>query len=124
MTINNLDAFMRSLPDWVILEGCFGNQPSDFRPMDVDGLVERRGICLFLEHKEEFASLKNGQRYTFQTLARQGNTCIVYWTKGKRKRNVIKMVIFQDGEVVEVSNPSMTKLRRRVARWYRKADSR
>lgn len=121
MTIQDFEKFKASLPDWIILDGCFGN--GKIRPTDVDGLVERRGVCLFLEHKGGRASIGKGQDITFTALARQGNTCLVYWTDDDDKKHVIRIVIYHGDERKELASPSLEKLRKCASRWYFKANS-
>lgn len=121
MTIEDFEKFKNSLPDWAILKGCFGD--GKIRPSDVDGLVERRGVCLFLEHKGGRAHLSKGQDFTFQSLARQGNTCLVYWTDDDEKKHVVRIVIYHGDEKTELTSPSLDKLRACAKRWYAKANT-
>lgn len=125
MTIENYDRFKESLPDWAMLKGCWGN--TRIAPTDIDGCVERNGTCLFLEHKGpgkngEIVWPKEGQRLTFLTLARQGNTVIVVCTHGgdhTQPGYVRQMMIFRPGGSTDgIQAATLADLRREVAAWF------
>jgi hypothetical protein len=126
VTIDNLELYVGSLPDWAILEGCFGS--GQIRPTDIDGAVERGGCVLFLEHKGAKATVKTGQRITFEALARSGHAVIAFWTDDEsgdvlRLRKWWKSA--DSGEVVckDVDPASLTDLRATCSRWYAHANS-
>ena len=77
MTIRNAASFSASLPDWAMLKGCFGR--AGINPTDIDGCVERGGMCLFLEHKRSNGTVSIAQDILFAALGRQGNTVLVFW---------------------------------------------
>ena len=114
MTIENLEAYVDSLPDWAILDGCFGN--TMIKPSDIDGVIERNGNCLFLEHKRRGVPLKEGQRRLFQALARQGNTVIVYWESD----DVITRIVLMTCNGVETRGPAESSLEilRSIVEWW------
>jgi hypothetical protein len=123
VTIQNQTAFLGSLPDWSILDGCFGN--TQIHPTDVDGCVERKGVCLFLEAKKTGVGLGQGQLGVFKALVRQGNTVIVFWGSGLNRAadaNVTHMVIFSQQGNRPFVPADLDDLRDAVAAWYRKAD--
>lgn len=117
MTIRNIDRFVESIQDWAILDGCFGK--TRIRPSDIDGFVERRGTCLFLEGKGLDAPLTQGQAIGYLTLARQGNTVIVFWGKGKA---IARMRVITRGDPGVVQPATLNDLRRAVATWYQNAN--
>jgi len=119
MTIRNVDKFVDSIRDWAILDGCFG--PTRIRPSDIDGFVERRGACLFLEGKGPTAPLTTGQAIAFATLAKQGNTVIVFWGKDHA---ISKMRIITQSDPGIVKPSSLEGLRTAVKAWYENANRR
>jgi len=120
MTIQDFERFKASLPDWAILDGCFAGK---IRPTDVDGLVERRGVCLFLEHKGGHGEVGKGQDITFTSLARQGNTCVVYWTDDEEKKNVVRILVYHGNEKKIIDSPSLAKLRECAKHWFSMANT-
>lgn len=120
MTIRDIDKFIDSLQDWAILDGCFGQ--TRIKPSDIDGFVERRGRCLFLEGKGLTASLPTGQAIAFSTLAKQGNTVIVFW--GKDHEISRMQVMTQSDPSGTVKPSSLEGLRGAVKAWYEEANRR
>ena len=119
MTIRNIEKFIDSIQDWAILDGCFGQ--TRIRPSDIDGFVERRGTCLFLEGKGQDVPLTTGQAIAFSTLAKQGNTVIVFWGKD---RDISKMRIITRSDPGVVKSCSLDDLRSAVKTWYEEANRR
>lgn len=120
MTIHDLERYVGSLPDWAILEGCFGS--GQIRPTDIDGAVERFGCVLFLEHKGEKAIVKVGQRITFEALARSGHAVIAFWTDDE-SGDVLRLRKWWKGVTTDVNPASLDDLRASCARWYSHANS-
>ena len=118
MTIHDLDKFIAAIQDWAILDGCFGT--SKIKPSDIDGFVERNGVCLFLEAKGPEAFLTAGQAIAFTALARQGNTVVIFWGKD---RDVHKMRVITADDPGTVKAATLQDLRNVVADWYNKASS-
>ena len=118
MTIRNVEKFVDSIQDWAILDGCFGS--TRIKPSDIDGFVERCGVCLFLEGKGIDAPLTTGQAIAFLTLAKQGNTVIVFWG---RDRDIRRMRVIRPGDPGVVKEASLQDLRTEVAAWYLKANT-
>lgn len=119
MTIRNIDKFVDSIQDWAILDGCFGQ--TRIRPSDIDGFVERRGVCLFLEGKGTDAHLTTGQAIAFSSLAKQGNTVIVFWGKD---RAISRMRVIKQRDPGIVKPSSLEDLRSAVKSWYEEANQR
>uniref|UniRef100_A0A6M3II69 Putative single-stranded DNA-binding protein n=1 Tax=viral metagenome TaxID=1070528 RepID=A0A6M3II69_9ZZZZ len=118
MTINDLDKFIASLPDWAILNGCFGD--TKIRPTDIDGMVERNGKCLFLEHKGRRASLSKAQARAFRSLAEQGNTVITFWSEGE---DVQRFRVDYRGGFKMFDPATLDDLRDIVSRWFSSVNS-
>ena len=116
MTIRNIEKFVASIQDWAILDGCFGS--TKIRPSDIDGFVERRGVCLFLEGKGIGVPLTTGQAIGYGTLAKQGNTVIVFWGKDQQ---IAKMRVITPTDPGTVVPASLQDLRDAVSRWYQDA---
>lgn len=56
--------------------------PTIIEPMDLDGVVERRGYFLVFETKEDGAPIKDGQRITLEAFVKTGKvTVFVLWGK-------------------------------------------
>lgn len=119
MTINDLDAFVHSLPDWSILNGCFGT--TRIRPTDIDGCVERRGTCLFLEHKGPGGKVGGAQDGLFRALAAQGNAVIVYWT-GTSLEDVTDVRVYWKDTVYNRA-ADLESFKGLVTRWFLRANS-
>lgn len=120
MTIRNMEKFVESLPDWAILNGCWGM--TTISPTDIDGCVERNGLCLYLEHKQLGAHIGKGQHGVFQTWAKQGSTVIVYWT-GEGLEDVRQIRIYTRGDLnPKTWDADLGELRRAAHRWFQIAD--
>lgn len=102
--------------DWAILKGCFGD--TNVQVADIDGVVERHGWVLVLEHKGFGVPLKKGQEITYRALAAQGNAVIIFdstialWGK---------ITVFW-GKREEEYQGSLAKLRELVSAWWAMAD--
>lgn len=85
MTIRNVGAYLKSLWDWGLLNGCFGS--TRIKPTDIDGMVERNGQFLILEGKPgtngaalDCRPIGDGQRILFDALQKTGLfTVLVIW---------------------------------------------
>lgn len=119
MTIRDINKFVSALQDWSILDGCFG--ATRITPSDIDGFVERNGVCLFLEGKGHDAYLTNGQAIAFKSLAAQGNTVIVFWG---RDQDIRKMRVITKDNPGTVQPATLDDLRWAVSEWYDSANKR
>ena len=120
MTIRDKDAFMRGLWDWKVLDGCFGD--THIRPMDVDGLIERRRHFLFLEAKPAGGTLTKGQEITLTELSLQPRTCCVVFYGDPQEETVERITVFTRGEARDQADASLDGLRTFVSLWYAWAD--
>jgi hypothetical protein len=119
MTIRDLAKFVESLPDWAMLRGCFGGF---IDPTDIDGCVERGGICLFLEHKLPGVPLKRAQEIAFNALAAQGNSVIVFWGQSPDGSDINRIRLFHDGLNREKWDASLEDVRNTACWWFKRAD--
>lgn len=74
----------KQLPDWGMLDGCFGN--TNVTPSDWDGYVRQNGRFLFLEKKFTYGIIERAQMMAIETAVAQGNSVIAIWcerTDGK-----------------------------------------
>ena len=76
-TINHPSTFFRSpsagfdgVFDWSWTDGCFGD--TRIRPMDFDGVVERKGQFIIFETKGVGVPIPKGQLYTLESIHRLG----------------------------------------------------
>lgn len=118
MTISNIAEFVASLPDWAALTGCFSGHVA---PSDIDGVVERRGRCLFLEHKRPGVAIREGQLRLFRCLAGRGDTVIVIWSARADLADTSRMLVLPTpGRVVPAT---LGDVRRVATAWYAEADN-
>lgn len=120
MTIDNPRTYVDTLPDWSMLDGCFDGL---IRPMDIDGMVEHRGMFLILEQKTGLAQVKQGQSIAFMAFTKQqsGNVVIAF---GARDRDIFWIHRYVNGKVQVARDPSLEVLRRCCSLWFRFAHER
>jgi len=113
MTINNIKAFIASLWDWSVLDGCFGS-PS-MRPTDIDGIIEASGHFLMIETKSPGKEIPEGQRIMFDKLMENTEnnhfTVLLAWG---RPGLPVKMQKWPD----EPYKVDLGEMRRFVKNWY------
>lgn len=111
------------LPNWGMLEGCFG--ATRIRPSDIDGVVDRNGQFLVLESKRVGAEVRQGQHILFQSLAATGLFTILVFFGDSVKCEVNSIRSYSPGVGYQHDAPcDLDGLRRRVAAWFAAADSR
>lgn len=119
-TIRRPETFSQKAPagfdgvfDWSWTDGCFGQ--TRIKPMDLDGMVERKGNFLVFETKDEGVEVPDGQMYTLKALYATGHFTIIF-VYGKR-----------DPQHIEVWHPAIRgarqyegrdKAREVVSRWF------
>lgn len=128
--INDVEAMMRTVVDWSVLDGAMGDGPGRY-PGDIDGIRERKGSFIFFEKKFERAPLKSGQRIMFEALWNDGNnkTIVIInghelnpdrievWSPASPQTNNAKRVyVFQSATVDLLRAIAMV--------WYQAADAR
>jgi len=118
MSIQNLNAFINSMWDWAVLDGCFGT--TKIRPTDIDGLVERNGRFLLLEAKGVGKLVGRGQQKVFDQLQRTGVfTIIIVWgDPGKPNR----IALLTRHGTKHYERATIATLRMIVSNWYQWAD--
>jgi len=110
--------------DWSWTKGCFSN--NNITPMDIDGMVERRGHFLVFETKGVGVPVPKGQLFTFESLYATGNFTIIF-IEGKNSPERAKVWCesgFENG--LKMNNHSGTdaeKLSMFVKKWYNYANS-
>lgn len=114
MTINSAEKFVKSLWDWGVLDGCFGE--TKIKPTDIDGFVERNGRFLLFETKGEGVPLTKGQKITFDKLNQTGKfTIIVIWGD---PGNPVRMKVMH-GWYEDEFDADIEVLRDWVSRWFK-----
>ena len=122
-TIKCPETFVRSAPagfdgifDWSWTEGCFNAKT---RPMDFDGVVERKGNFLIFETKDLDVPLPAGQRYTLQAAHRLGCMTIML-IHGKKLPE--RGEIWLPGQKTIETFEGVDEARAVVAWWFKQAD--
>lgn len=121
MTVNNLERYLESMVDWIILRDCFGKT---IEPSDIDGWVERRGLSLFLEHKLAGADTTDAQDMGHRSLAAQGNTVIVFWTGKAGRHDVTHIRIHRPEGTMGRRVATLADLRETARAWFEKVERR
>lgn len=122
-TIYNPQKFFESPPaqfdgtfDWSWTKGCFGD--TKITPMDLDGIVERKGKFLVFETKNIGIEIPTGQLITLQQLVRTRLfTVMIIW--GKKSPEKIK-VLFHNGSTREYHG--IDEARNIVTKWFKWAN--
>jgi hypothetical protein len=122
MTIENVRAYMDGVWDWGVLDGCFG--ATKIKPMDVDGLIERKGKFLMLEAKAPGVAVPQGQQILHEAWVKRGDSVLVVWgqkNQPERMQLFSPRHPFPDGMVYE--NADVRKFVEVVAAWFAWADT-
>jgi hypothetical protein len=124
-TIKNPDSFLNSpsagfdgVFDWSWTDGCFG--AGKIKPMDFDGVVERRGNFLLFETKNMDVSIPKGQLYTLQAAHALGCFTIML-IHGKTSPE--RMEIWFPGCDIKQHLIGKEAARQKVGGWYAWADA-
>ena len=111
--------FCKTLWDWSVLDGCFGN--TRIRPQDVDGEVERNGLFLVLETKGCGVPVMDPQMRALQAkTATEFFTVIVIWG---RKGEPVRLQWITDADNVLVDDCNLETLCAWVKHWFEFADA-
>lgn len=105
--------------DWSWTDGCFGD--TRISPMDLDGVVERRGQFLVFETKNVGAQVPQGQLYTLQRLHSLGHFTIMIIHGKSRLERSVGWYPLPCTQRVELHGPD--DARAFVAKWYRWANA-
>jgi hypothetical protein len=108
----------KTLPDWAMLNGCFG--ATRVSACDVDGLVYQNSRCLFLEKKFPAGFINEPQMRQITSLVYQGNSYIVFWCEQPDGSDISSMRVFGvDGYHCNARTASNLKgLRDAVKTWW------
>lgn len=111
--------------DWSWTDGCLGEK--NIKPMDFDGVVERKGNFLLFETKGIGVPIPKGQMYTIESAYRLGCFTVMF-IEGKEKPEKIKAWCqpgFMNGkksknhsDVTDIENAKTF-----VKAWYQYADN-
>jgi hypothetical protein len=125
-TIKYPDKFLKSpsasfdgVFDWSWTEGCFGE--TRITPMDLDGVIERKGKFLIFETKDIGVPIPKGQMYTFEALYRL-NVFTILFIAGKTHPEKL-MAWFQPGlhngrKEIKHTDITLEYIRYVVESWY------
>lgn len=123
-TIKHPDTFRRAAPagfdgvfDWSWTQGCFG--AGKITPMDLDGVIERKGQFLIFETKDVGVQIPQGQLYTLQALHRLGFFTIMI-IHGKMRPEVAHC--WYPACSAKITLQGLEAARKFVSRWYEWAD--
>jgi len=118
MTINNREAYLDSIWDWGVFDGCFGGK---IRITDIDGAIERRGNTLILETKGFGVKTNTGQTIMFNSWRATGRfTILIVW--GDPGKPIAFQIQGRD-YVSPVMSCDIEKLTKLVSEWYKQANS-
>lgn len=114
MTINDPVAFVSTLWDWAILDGCFGT--TRIKPTDIDGFVERHGYFMVIETKRPGVAIPYGQHLTFEALRKLNKfwIFIVWGYPGKPE----KIQLYSPKGITSVMDCDVAFLRHAVTMWF------
>lgn len=130
-TINYPDTFDKAKPagfdgvfDWSWTQGCFG--AGNITPMDIDGMVERKGNFIVFETKGINVPVPPGQLYTLESLYRL-NVFTIVFVAGKERPEALKVWHAKgfrgQKKMSEFVDCSIGQCRAFVSKWYEFADS-
>lgn len=126
------DAFAAATPagfdgvfDWDFLKPAF--EPTEIMPMDIDGIVERRGKFLLFETKAPGKAIPQGQRITLKALIMLGqgkiHLMVLY---GKTSGEIVGMEewYYQNGNVaITECDCDSAYVLQRARNWFQYANT-
>jgi hypothetical protein len=83
---------VKNLPDWSMLDGCFGK--TTVGGSDVDGVIYQNGRCLFLEKKFPRGIIEQPQIRMINALVNQGNSYIAIWCEARDGSDIASMRVW------------------------------
>lgn len=89
---NDNGCYLDQLPDWAMLDGCFGK--TRVKASDIDGVVYQNGRFLFLEKKFPLGYVDQPQMRAIRTLVEKGYSWIVFWCERSDGRDISMMRVF------------------------------
>ena len=123
-TINYPSTFLRSpsagfdgIFDWSWTDGCFGD--TRIKPMDFDGVVERKGQFIIFETKDVGVPIPKGQLYTLEAIHRLGCFTVVL-IYGKKKPETAE--VWYPGRPTRRPVVGIDRIKDIVRKWYAYAD--
>jgi len=109
--------------DWSWLEGCFGD--TKIMPMDIDGIIERKGHFLVFETKEKGKPIPQGQKILLRALYDTGcfTICILWGKECPEEAFFMFSKKFSRQGQFWIKNDTREQLREKVNIWYNLANS-
>lgn len=108
--------------DWSFTQGCFGE--TKITPMDLDGVIERKGNFLVFETKNEGVNIPRGQKILLKSLHDIGVfTIIVLWGKTYPVRAFVKWSKRFGGSQYFIEESVPEKLKIIVSGWFEKSNT-
>jgi len=129
MTIRDKKKFAETAPagfdgifDWDFLKPAWPK--ANMAPMDIDGVIERRGKFLMFETKSPGVSIPRGQVITLEALVKTGYvTVFVLWGKTVEEIKNFDIWYLKDGQVVKQPYVGGSdEVVSRAAHWFRMQD--
>ena len=81
MSVNDIEAFIASMWDWKVLDGCFRKGSVS----DIDGVYEWKGHFLYFETKGRGVQLNYGQELAMKHRVRDGlSTYLLLWGRKEK----------------------------------------
>lgn len=117
MTIQNPALFAAGFWDWSILDGCFGEGKASIS--DIDGVIERKGKCLFIETKRPGVLIPQGQQITHQALIKSGHSVLIIFGHTNKP---VQMRLLTPRATLEYENANIDDLRWIVEKWWKWAN--
>lgn len=113
--IRDRETVAERLWDWEFLNDVL---PGKIRPMDIDGIIERKGYFLVLEGKPLNATIKTGQRITLEQLGKRErfSVLILYGEPGRPQE--MKLLGYHD-EAVKCNKKDVKEL---VEKWVKRVN--
>jgi hypothetical protein len=108
-----------SLPDWAMLNGCFGL--TKVSAGDIDGVAYQNGKCLFFEKKFPGGLLEQTQIRVINSLVSQGNSVIAIWCEKPDGSDIKYMRVWgvKDYDPEQRFQAGLADFRAAVSVWWR-----
>lgn len=106
-----------TLPDWAMLDGCFGD--TKIKVSDLDGWIHQRGKFLFFEKKGPNAIIKWPQLRAFKSMVAQGNSVIAFWCGTPHGKDINSIWTWNIPSFPDERRPgTLDDVRRATAAWF------
>jgi len=104
--------------DWSFTDGCFGN--TKIKPMDFDGVVERKGNFLVFESKKSGVPVPEGQQITLESFYRRGGVTLIFiWGKSyPEKWEILYPWIRAKHKPTRMPGVGVESLKIKISSWF------